>query len=172
MAFGAAAGPAEAPIQSSAIISTPGASQSVYDDDDNLEFQTPDGSHVKGGADQLSKVVYSFPAALLAYVDATQDGSAADTGILTSANSAADQHGLPANFGPGRGNWTKGDNYRISVELVNQYGDPVAGGAVEVVSTEVDGVDPGDIRMILKNLSEADVSFLDIRVQYEHSLSY
>lgn len=41
----------------------------------------------------------------------------ADTGAFVTAAAAANQHGLPANFGPGRGNWIADDVARVTVEV-------------------------------------------------------
>ena len=43
--------------------------------------------------------------------------AAADSGALTSAAPLATQHGLPLNFGPGRGRWTPTDLMRLRVEI-------------------------------------------------------
>lgn len=50
-------------------------------------------------------------------VGAAFDETAADTGLFVTAEPGADQHGLPANFGPGRGNWSEGDVARLNVQV-------------------------------------------------------
>ena len=40
------------------------------------------------------------------------------TGVLVTAAAAANQHGLPANFGAGRGQWAAGDLARLRIEIM------------------------------------------------------
>jgi hypothetical protein len=107
---------------------------------------------------------------LTARADATSDGTAGDTGVLVTAAPAANQHGIPINFGPGRGRWTTDDvshrlwvvYYEINTPAgdvpANVQGTDTAGGIfpqVDVLQpnffvTGPDGVH-GDLRLTFKN---------------------
>jgi hypothetical protein len=45
---------------------------------------------------------------------------AVDIGILVTARSVVDKHGLPINFGPGRGNWLARDFRFMKFEVESQ----------------------------------------------------
>jgi hypothetical protein len=62
-------------------------------------------------------------ATLAGRVDNAVAPAGADVGVLDTAATAANIHGLPTNFGPGRGLWTVDDEARL---LVNVYEEALA----------------------------------------------
>lgn len=105
---------------------------------------------------------------LSAFVDQSRNGSANDTGVLVTAVPAANQHGIPTNFGPGRGNWQVADMARLSVDIF--YADPSTYGAnfswprVILISNPA-----GNIVIVVKNQSNQDLLNMAIRLHYLHS---
>lgn len=106
---------------------------------------------------------------LSAFADQTVDGSAVDTGVLVSAVPAANQHGIPTNFGPGRGNWFLPDLPRLTVEIwyvrLTTFGANF--GWPEVVAIDLLG---GNITIVVKNQANQSLSTLGLRLHYNHSL--
>ncbi|HMO94949.1 MAG TPA: hypothetical protein PKD27_02445, partial [Tepidiformaceae bacterium] len=108
---------------------------------------------------------------LAALANNTDDGSAADTGVLTTAAPAANQHGLPRNFGVGRGNWNvllMAAVVRVeflaainTVAAVTNTGGPVVRTKVPLV---------GNFTVAIKNMSEVALASGVILVQFEHSI--
>jgi len=85
----------------------------------------------------------------------TQDPATAVNGV--GADISGNVHGLPANFGPGRGRWRVGDIERVSVELYS-YTDAAQGARGETPLIDMDCffIDPdndgwGDMLLIMHN---------------------
>jgi hypothetical protein len=154
-------------IDALALVPAPGASQTVYDGED-ASYRDSNGGLVKQAETTL--VVAIAGAALAAYADATVDGSAADTGILVTAAPAANEHGLPANFGPGRGNWQIQDAHRISTDVLETgMAAPVAGGQVVELDIQISG---GDMRLAYKNLSTIALTGFAVRIRFDNAIAY
>lgn len=93
----------------------------------------------------------------------------ADSGRFTSAEPAANEHGLPANFGPGRGNWLEGDAERILVDLRFPH-DQAQGGAGETPLIDVTvTVANGDVQIDVHNHGGQDITADKpvLRVRYD-----
>lgn len=110
---------------------------------------------------------------LSAFVDASVDGSAVDTGVLVSAAPAANQHGLPINFGPGRDGWLTGDLEKLasSLRAVLPAAFAAGAGAASIIEV-VGGLGPNgrDIRIVVKNQAAANLTTLQIRLRYDHTV--
>jgi hypothetical protein len=168
MAFGGNAGAAGGLLAVVNYVPAPGAIQSAYDANGAMEYQDAQGNLVKP-ADQTVALVIGG-GTLAAYANVTVDGSAADTGILTTAAPAANQHGIPANFGPGRGNWTVQDAQRLLIsKLETQIAAPVTGGTVEIIEL---GFPSGNLTMVFKNLGPNAIDIVGVRLRYDHSMVY
>lgn len=107
MAFAGSFGAAAALIPFGIITNILGESSPGYDANGNITFTRASGQVytparvdtliISGTTDQtppLGLLTVGFPAI-----------ADADTGQLTTAVAGVNQHGLPANFGPGRGKW-------------------------------------------------------------------
>ena len=79
--------------------------------------------------------------------------NAAHTGQFTTAVAGADQHGLPANFGPGRGRWVADDLAKVSVLC-----DGTSGGAGLAASFRVNvtkAIVANDLVITIQNVGGA-----------------
>lgn len=139
-----------------------------YDANGNLQFQTPGGTvFTPERLDDL--FIVGSGDVLAALVDNTDDGSAADSGVLVSTAPAANQHGLPANFGPGRGNWLATDVFRTIVEFISA-GNTVA-LATNTGGPVVRGLGAGpELAAVIKNMSVVALATTTIRVAVRHSI--
>jgi hypothetical protein len=168
MAFGGNAGAAAGLLAVGTYIPNPGSDGAAYDGDE-MEY-TEGGAHAYGAPDLLRNVTLLITTPLAAYADATIDGSAADTGVLTTAAAAADQHGLPSNFGPGRGNWTLQDIARLSVDVRTTEAAPAASQpTVAVLSLTVSS---GDLVIVCKNQSTGAPEAITVKLRYDHSMVF
>jgi hypothetical protein len=99
---------------------------------------------------------------------------AGNTGILTTADPATNQHGLPLNFGRGRGNWREEDIHRIRVEVRPQVIGAANGsaaspsGQVAVFVTRVSG----NLFFTFINQSNLGLERLWIAIHFMPSLVY
>lgn len=106
---------------------------------------------------------------LSAFADQTVDGSAVDTGILVTGTPAANQHGIPTNFGPGRGNWVLADLVRLTIDVL--YARPAAFAAnLARPAVAVVTLSGGNVTIVFKNQANQDLSTLGLRLHYNHSL--
>jgi hypothetical protein len=132
-------------------------------------------------------------AALAARIDGLLTLAQADVGRLDTAAPIQDSHGLPTNFGPGRGRWTVDDEARLVVKVYEEAlatGDANAAGAgitaggifprTDMIDvTFVAGANPafGDYQLLFKARSSGNVnnvptggaSVLRIQIVYLHS---
>lgn len=147
---------------------------SGYDANGNLQFTTPGGTvltperiddlfiaatQVAGPSDPLA-----------ALIDNDDTGAGADSGVLVTAAPAANQHGLPANFGPGRGNWTADDLGALKVTIPRAVNTVAAGTNVGGPVVRSINVAAGDVTVAFKNMSEVVLNNATIRVQMEHTI--
>lgn len=108
------------------------------------------------GSDRRSRLnhlrITAAGGALLTDFVATPAAAAnADTGVFVTAAAAANQHGLPANFGPGRGKWRADDFSQLAVQIISaeQGGDGrVSTSALSIQYAFVAG---GDISITIHN---------------------
>jgi len=147
----------------------------AYDGASNLILSDANGSAVvgQGGNRQVKSLVAVIAddqtPALGAFVDATKDGSAADTGVLVTAAAAANQHGIPINFGAGRGNWNDNElsRLRVIIDMADLSVPAVDVGGVSVI---IQAFGAGNIAIVLKNVSSTDIDNMRIRLEYRHSV--
>jgi hypothetical protein len=98
-------------------------------------------------------------------------GGGADTGSLSTSAPAGGDHGIPANFGPGRGNWTFNNVLRLRA-TIPQY----TTGALlnsEIGQAVVEGmglIGGGDIVIIFRNIALAEPIRMVIELEYRHSI--
>jgi hypothetical protein len=108
--------------------------------------------------------------ALVAWADATVDGSADDTGILASALGVANAQSLPANFGPGRGNWVAADLGRLHVTQAITYGTYATPADFTTNPLPLDiAIAGGDVTMVFKNTALEEIDSFVINLLYLHS---
>lgn len=174
MAFGGTFGPSGALLPFGIIFNILGEKGVGYDADGNIQFQRASGSvYTPARVDTLivaGEIVQNTPP-----LGALQLGAAnianVDTGQLVTAAPLANEHGLPANFGPGRGNWADvtGRVTRLRIEASvqrNILALPAGQGAVEYV-TDVAG---SDVSALARNTSGEVVDTLRLVVECIHSV--
>lgn len=143
-----------------------------YDAGGNIQFQ-PDGAGGEIITPQRVDGLFISGAndILAALVDNTDDGSAADTGVLVTAAAAANQHGLPANFGPGRGNWVDPDNaFDLDVRPLTQRNTVAAATNTGGPVLRAIAVAGGDLTLAFKNMSEVALANATLLVRMVHSI--
>jgi hypothetical protein len=110
------------------------------------------------------------------------DGSTTDSAVLTTAAAAGNTQGLPANFGPGRGNWVAADIPRVQLTV---YPDSAAYSPAASSSPSSPTNDlahnylwvpaptfaGGNLSWSFKNMSMAAITDLTLVFQYQHSVS-
>lgn len=98
------------------------------------------------------------------------DPANGDTGSLVTAAPGVNQHGIPANFGPGRGNWTQNDLERLRVHIqagfystaaITNVGGPLVASRVLAA---------GDITILVRNMSQIVLVGLVIDLEWRHSV--
>lgn len=93
-----------------------------------------------------------------------------DCGSLMTRDPQADEHGIPVNFGPGRGNWTEDDLLRVIPRIVywtDNGGDPTDSGGLSVARVDVFD---GDLRVQLKNMGRRFIDTIVFELEYRHSI--
>lgn len=99
-----------------------------------------------------------------------------DAGAFVTSAPGADQHGLPANFGPGRGKWGAGDASRIRVHIDPVYDAPAAGETTDPTDavghlTDVSvTIAFGDILILVRNMNKTELFAAQIVIEYTHSI--
>jgi len=98
--------------------------------------------------------------------------AAADTGTFTTDQTpAANLTALPANFGPGEGNWVAGDENLVRV-LIQDRNAAAQGGAGEtsIVTVSLISVVAGDLQIQFHNHGAQASGALKIDGDFVHSL--
>lgn len=132
-----------------------------------IQANNAQGQKLYGGPTQRFGELAFVDATLAPYANDTIDGSAADTGVLVSGVPGSADHGIPANFGPGRGNWTVADFARLRVLVQPRLAAIPADVVPPVVMPILVG---GNIFIIVKNMSAQTALTLDIWLKYSHSI--
>jgi hypothetical protein len=110
---------------------------------------------------------------LLAALVGAPDITKGDTGQFSSAAAAANQHGLPSNFGEGRGNWLAEHIVGLMFNLMHAGVTAIAAVA-DVHDWEVKAmaIAAGDLTITVHNRATAAVIALSIiQIQYHQSLT-
>lgn len=103
-------------------------------------FTTP-GQPSSGTGGSRNRVIYST-ATLAGHILAGGFSLVkADAGVLVSAVPVANEHGLPINFGPGRGRWIAKDLSYLNVEI-NNSDDSTAADAAPKLCSDVENGGP------------------------------
>jgi hypothetical protein len=89
-----------------------------------------------------------------------------DTAAIGAGNLLAQK--LPANFGPGRGNWTNQNSAGLTVQL--RYDDPLSPADVGVVRVLPLVVAAGNVSIVFKNMSSLIPDSIDIVLHFDHSI--
>lgn len=173
MAFGGTMGAAAAMTPVAAMRVPLGSSVPVYVGD-TISIPTSDGTGtVRDSIQELIFVpITSGSPVLAAFIGQSVDGSSADAGVLTTASPTGNRHGIPSNFGPGRGNWTFADLYRLrmSIEAVQFAAYASDGGMPFATAIQLSGASPSDVLIFFKNQSAQNIEFLRILLKYDHSI--
>lgn len=108
---------------------------------------------------------------VLAVFIAAGDGSSGDRGTLVSGAPGANEHGIPANFGPGRGSWTQEDveRFRASIHLYQSGSLADASIGQAVVQSII--LAAGDISVLFRNISLATCIAMQIDLEYLHTIN-
>ncbi len=119
----------------------------------------------------LTIFAFSAPTPLLEPFIAAGTPADLDHGSLTTAVPGATEHGLPANFGPGRGNWNFNNLLRLRARIAffrsNAAADTDIGQTV-VQGAGITGV--GDLLIEFRNISLAQPLEMIIELEYRHSI--
>lgn len=117
------------------------------------------------------RIAESAGTPLLALADNSNDGSAADTVVFTTAAPAANQVGLPSNFGPGRGRWTQAlVAFQLCVEIRERVN--TVAGISNVGGPEIRTISyaNGNFTVAVKNMSEVALANFAIIFRVRHSI--
>lgn len=173
MAFAGSMGAPAAMIPAIVIAGRGPTLQAVYSSGNKIGFPSADGAGVYRPINELVILPSTGPnAVLLAFIGQSIDGSTGDAGVLTTAVPTGNRHGIPTNFGPGRGAWLGEDLYRlrVSVERVQLAAYAAGDGHPFVVGIQLVGAAPSDVLIFFKNDSVADVSNMQICLKYDHTI--
>ena len=172
MAFGGNMGPAKAMTLVGAMNVPDGSTLSYDADAISLRAAAP-GTVTAQLRPSLANLRFSIDnsqgPALKAIVLGAADPANPDTGSLSSADPKLNQHGIPVNFGPGRGNWTQADIQRLRAQVIRSRYDGgaiTATGTAQVTQVTLNG---SDIEILVRNMSERDADFIDVELDYRHS---
>lgn len=179
MAFGGDFGPDQALLPFGIISNIKGEAATGYDADGRIKFADAAGREytperidtlvIVGEDDQTPPL-----AALVAGVGSAAN---ADAGLLVTAAPKANEHGLPTNFGPGRGRWSTsstGTVNRFRIELGQELTAsalPEAGASLGQGSVgAMTSADTDDVQALVRNYHGDDLDTLKIVVECVHSV--
>jgi hypothetical protein len=176
MAFAGTFGPSGNLIPYKLIQNIKGESASGYDANGNIKFITADGvEYTPARVDTLIITGASDDGGppLDATVAGPTQASSADTGQLVSAAPAVNQHGLPANFGPGRGNWNDPTGglarLRVQPEIeITTTQAPAGQGSVMPLNAPVLG--GANVSAFVRNFFGDELKALILIVECIHSI--
>jgi len=181
MTFGGQFGPGGNLIPFALIKNIKGEAAAGYDADGRISFTNSDGEdYTPERVDTLIIVAQptgqgegtSFP--LGAAVPGIGAANGLDTGTLVSAAPASTEHGLPTNFGPGRGNWTipTGHYTRLRLSQSSVVNVPGEGPPTSTGGVEIGPFDPGgpDVAGGVRNLNAVALIVMQIIVECVHSV--
>jgi len=189
MAFGGTMGAAGALIPFALIYNIKGEQGAGYDANGRLKFTTADGVvYTPERVDTLLIGLQSTEASnpLDAVIAGGDDITHADCGELVTSAPAANQNGLPTNFGPGRGNWnlftTAGGPFSITRVRVDyepkitaalpSQAPPNTGGVGQgsVMTTDIEPIGSADVGVITRNFFGVNLDKLVMTVECLHSI--
>lgn len=113
----------------------------------------------------------AIAAMLAAFADVTNTPAGADSGGFTTGAAVADFYSLPANFGPGRGNWDLAAANRLEIlitESIVTFAGVGAGGHMPAIYPRI--INGGDVSFVIKNQSPTTLIQLGISLRYRHSI--
>lgn len=177
MAFGGTFGPSGNLIPFALISNLKGEQASGYDAAGNIKFLNSAGvEYTPARVDTLIIVGQDADGnpPLAAMAAGPVAAAAADCGQLVTAAPAANQHGLPANFGPGRGNWSgptgQLGRLRVTPEVdMTTLAAPAGQGSVMPLNAPVLGGD--DVAAFVRNFFNQPISTsLTLIVECLHSV--
>lgn len=175
MAFGGNFGAAINLVPFGIIFNAEGEVGAGYDANDNLQFQRASGSvYTPRRVDMLliAGVVGGSPV-LGAVTLGAFAGADVDCGTLVTAAPGLNEHGLPANFGPGRGKWPSSLRLRVhqnDTAIVVADSGGQAPTNLASVQTTLGFVGPGDVSAFIRNLHIQELDTLFLRVECIHSI--
>lgn len=176
MAFGGTFGPSGNLIPYKLIENIKGEPASGYDANGNIKFLTADGTeYTPERVDTLviiGKTNDGGPP-LAATAAGPTLAASADAGQLVTAAPLANQHGLPANFGPGRGNWTSPTGrlprLRVTPEVEVTTGQ-APGGTGSVMPLNAGVLGDADVSAFVRNYFNSPLDSLILIVECIHSV--
>lgn len=178
MAFGGNFGAAGNLVPFALFRTLDGEAGAGYDADGNLILERASGSlYTPRRIDTLliSGLATEAGGSVLAAVTvgASGDPADADVGQLVTSVAAANQHGLPANFGLGRGRWGAGRGVnRLFCHAIDTALDVGAGPAnLASVQTTLGNIGLGDdVAITIRNLHIQALDYLLLRPEFLHSI--
>jgi hypothetical protein len=157
------------------VLTTPDGATLAYDTDGITILKTALGTVTPILRPQINNFRWTIAEdqgpLLLAMVAGVSLAANADVGALTTAAPGADQHGIPANFGKGRGNWLATDRDRVRAHVMLY--EPDAGLLTNVGMAQVSSIAivAGDLVVLVRNCSLSNVNLLKIDFEYIHSIN-
>lgn len=149
----------------------------VYDTAPGFTSDIIVGGRLRRGRGVNYIMMTSAGASVLAALTASKlrTGVDADNGLFTSAitgGNSANATWLPANFGPGRGNWTVANVLRLKVYIRSSINTisattHVGGPFITNVAPSASGT---DVEISIKNASQVALEFLEVEFLFGHSV--
>lgn len=170
MAFAGGFGAAAAQITAGNIELNTGEGGDSYDADGRLVVGRASGSLYTPARIDTIQVLSKGGNPLGAIVAGGPDPANVDTGELVSAVPGANQHGLPANFGPGRGKWTERDLNRIRVWARPSYTKAVNNDTAGMMTETGAILVGGDVVIRVRNHDSVAVGPCVLIVELTHSV--
>lgn len=177
MALGGTIGPSGALIPANLIVNIKGEIGDSYDALDNIRFLSASGQlYTPDRVDTLFIQIGTDPAApqpepLGALLAGNANSANADSGALVTAVAAANQNGLPRNFGPGRGNWNgPTGQLRLRATTAETLNVTVPAAGVGSVVSNAGPAPFGNAAAVIRNFHGEALSTLLLTVECVHSV--
>lgn len=176
MAFAGSMGAAQAmtPI---ARLSTPDGATLTYDTDGFTILKQPFNTVTPILYPQINNLRWTLITGqgpnLLVMVAGASVAANADVGALVTGVPSFNEHGIPSNFGPGRGNWVAADLERVRAHVLlyePDAGNPAFIGMAQVSSLSIGGLG-SDLVVFIRNCSLSNVNGLIVELEYRHSIN-
>jgi|GEM_PF-2593408 len=173
MAFAGSIGPSAALIPFALIKNSQGEQAASYDAAGRIAFTRAGGQvYTPDRVDTLFIAIATDQTPPLGItVTGLPLGASADTGLLVTGVPAANENGLPTNFGPGRGRWdgpTGQSRLRVTAEAIVDV--TVVANAAGALAVSTGPVSAGNARAGVRNYSGEVVDSILLIVECLHSV--